>query len=150
MNNSAKPHPLRVTLTPRARAVLCLWAALPGVFAAPFVFWQGLIWGASFCAGWALLVFLLGLRAASFTAELGPRALTIRLGVVFPVRRVLPRRGITSALVFRTPLLRLAGASVLVLFSPGMWAALPGIPARQADLLCGALLAAPPPEEAPS
>ena len=27
-------------LPPRARAVLCVWAAVPGLLCAPFVFWQ--------------------------------------------------------------------------------------------------------------
>ena len=27
-------------LPPRARAVLCVWAAIPGLLCAPFVFWQ--------------------------------------------------------------------------------------------------------------
>ena len=29
-----------VIIPPTGRAVLCVWAAVPGLFAAPFVFWQ--------------------------------------------------------------------------------------------------------------
>ena len=29
-------------IPPKGRAVLCVWAAVPGVFCAPFVFWQSL------------------------------------------------------------------------------------------------------------
>ena len=43
-------------LPPRARAVLCVWAAVPGLLCAPFVFWQSLIAGLCFCAVWGLLV----------------------------------------------------------------------------------------------
>ena len=37
-------------LPPRARAVLCVWAAIPGLLCAPFVFWQSLFAGLCFCA----------------------------------------------------------------------------------------------------
>ena len=57
------------------------------------------------------------------------------------MERVIPRNSITSTLIFRTPLLRLAGACVLVIFTPGMWAVLPGIPLEEADAISGALLA---------
>ena len=39
-------------LPPRARAVLCVWAAIPGLLCAPFVFWQNLFAGLCFCAVW--------------------------------------------------------------------------------------------------
>ena len=39
-------------LPPRARAVLCVWAAIPGLLCAPFVFWQSLFAGLCFCAVW--------------------------------------------------------------------------------------------------
>lgn len=130
-----------VTPTPRGRAVLCVWAALPGAVAAPFLFWQGFWLGCVFCACWAALVFLVWVRACSFVATLGSRTLTLYLGVPFPVERVIPRHSITSALIFRTPLLRLAGACVLLIFTPGMWAMLPGIPLEAADAISAVLLA---------
>ena len=42
-----------VIIPPSGRAVLCVWAAVPGLFAAPFVFWQSLAAGAGFCLLWA-------------------------------------------------------------------------------------------------
>lgn len=129
------------TPTPRGRAVLCVWAAVPGAVAAPFVFWQGFGWGCIFCALWCLLVFGIWVRACSLVANLDPCTLTLYLGVAFPVERVIPRNSITSTLIFRTPLLRLAGACVLVIFTPGMWAVLPGIPLQEADAIGAALLA---------
>lgn len=129
------------TPTPRGRAVLCVWTALPGVLAAPFLFWQGPVWGCAFCALWCVLVFGVWARSCSLVATLDDCTLTLYLGVAFPVERVIPRNSITSTLIFRTPLLRLAGACVLVIFTPGLWAVLPGIPLQEADAIAGALLA---------
>ena len=39
--------------------------------------------------------------------------LTIYAGIAFPVRRVVPRRAVTGVQQFRSPLLRLAGATVV-------------------------------------
>lgn len=79
-------------LPPRARAVLCVWAAIPGLLCAPFVFWQSLFAGLCFCAVWGLLVLALRLRACSFVAALSPRSLTVQAGIAFPVLRQIPRR----------------------------------------------------------
>lgn len=87
-------------LPPRARAVLCVWAAIPGLLCAPFVFWQSLFAGLCFCAVWGLLVLALRLR---------------------------------------TPLLWLAGASVLLVHCPGGLLVLPGVPSVQADTLASIL-----------
>lgn len=77
-------------LPPRARAVLCVWAAVPGLLCAPFVFWQSLIAGLCFCGLWCLLVLALRLRACSFVAALSPRSLTVQAGIAFPVLRQIP------------------------------------------------------------
>ena len=42
-----------VVIPPKGRAVLCVWAAVPGLLAAPFVFWQGILPGLVFAALWA-------------------------------------------------------------------------------------------------
>ena len=113
-------------LPPRARAVLCVWAAIPGLLCAPFVFWQSLIAGLCFCGLWCLLVLALRLRACSFVAALSPRSLTVQAGIAFPV-------------MLRTPLLWLAGASVLIVRCPGGLLVLPGVPSVQADALASIL-----------
>ena len=46
-----------VIIPPTGRAVLCVWAAVPGLFAAPFVFWQSAAAGAGFCLLWGFLVY---------------------------------------------------------------------------------------------
>jgi membrane protein YdbS with pleckstrin-like domain len=136
-------------IPPRGRAVLCIWSALPGVFLAPFLLWQGLGWGLVFCALWAGVVFIVWVRACSFVASLTEHTLTIQLGITFGVRRTMPRRSITALLLFDSPLLRLAGSSVLVVFAPGLWLAIPAIPRVQAKYLHGVLSASNQTEDAP-
>lgn len=135
-------HALRRTalvIPPRGRAVLCGWAAIPGLLTAPFVFWQSAAAGCGFCLVWAGLVFLLRARACSYAAVLGERTLTIYAGIAFPIRRVLPRRAVTSIQQLRSPLLRLAGASVLLISAPGARVVIPAVPADQAAALAHAL-----------
>lgn len=126
-------------LPPRARAVLCVWAAIPGLLCAPFVFWQSLFAGLCFCVVWGLLVLALRLRACSFVAALSPRSLTVQAGIAFPVLRQIPRRAVTGVQLLRTPLLWLAGASVLLVHCPGGLLVLPGVPSVQADALASIL-----------
>ena len=54
----------------RARRVLCVWAAVPGLVCAPFAFWQSVWAGAVFCVIWAALVALVRARCCSFVAAL--------------------------------------------------------------------------------
>lgn len=133
-----------IVIQPRGRAVLCVWAAMPGLLLAPFVFWQSIWAGGVFCAVWAALVFLVRARACSFAAVLGARTLTVYSGIALPLRQVLPRRAVTGVQQLRTPLLRLAGASVLLIAAPGTRLLLPAVPAAQAGALAHALA-----EEAP-
>ena len=133
-----------IVIQPRGRAVLCVWAAVPGLLLAPFVFWQSIWAGGVFCAVWAALVFLVRARACSFAAVLGTRTLTVYSGIALPLRQVLPRRAVTGVQQLRTPLLRLAGASVLLIAAPGARLLLPAVPAAQAGALAHALA-----EEAP-
>ena len=117
-----------VIIPPTGRAVLCVWAAVPGLFAAPFVFWQSVAAGAGFCLLWGFLVYCLWARACSFAAVLGERTVTVYSGVA-------PRRAVTSVRLLRTPLLRLGGVSLLIVAAPGAKLFLPAIPAQQAGLL---------------
>ena len=128
-----------IIIPPKSRAVLCIWAAVPGLLAAPFVFWQGLLPGLVFAVLWGGLVFLVRARACSFAAVLGAHTLTAYSGIVLPVRQVFPRRAVTGIQQLRTPLLRLAGASVLIISAPGSRMILPAVPAAQAGALAHAL-----------
>lgn len=122
-------------IPPKARAVLCVWAVLPGLVCAPFVFWQSLLFGGLFCLLWAGAVFLLWARACSFAAVLTPGSLVVHAGAAFVVTRQVPRRAVTGVQLLRTPLLWMAGGSVLIVRCPGTQLLLPGVPAAQADAL---------------
>lgn len=128
-----------LVIPPRGRAVLCVWAGVPGLVCAPFVFWQSIAAGCIFCALWAGLVFAAWARACSFTAVLTARNTAVRAGIAVPITRQLPRRAVTGVWMLRTPLLWLAGCSVLVVRCPGAQLILPGVPARQAQALAAAL-----------
>ena len=129
-----------LVIPPKGRAVLCIWAAAAGLFLAPFAFWQSVPAGAVFCLLWAVLTALLRARACSYAAVLGEHTLTIYAGIAFPVRRVVPRRAVTGVWALRTPLLWLAGCSVLVVRGPGVQLFLPGVDALQAQALAAVLL----------
>lgn len=122
-------------IPPRGRTVLCVWLAGPGLLAAPFAFWQSLAAGLIFCLLWCALVGLLYARMCSFAAVLGQQSLTVYAGVSLPTRQVVPRRAVTSVYQLRTPLMRLAGVSLLVVSTPGGRLWLPAVPAAQAGLL---------------
>ena len=83
-------------IPPRGRAVLCCWAAIPGLLVAPFVFWQSLPAGVVFCLLWAALVAVVYQRACSYAAALGAETLTVYSGIVFPLRRAIRRRAVTG------------------------------------------------------
>ena len=63
----------------------------------------------------------------------------MQAGIAFAVTRQLPRRAVTGVQLLRTPLLWMAGGSVLVVRSPGGQLLLPGVPSVQADALCAIL-----------
>ena len=123
-------------IPPRGRAVLCCWAAIPGLLAAPFVFWQSLPAGVVFCLLWAALVAVVYQRACSYAAALGAETLTVYSGIAFPLRRAIRRRAVTGLFRLRT---RLAGGSVVVITAPGTRLILPAVPAEQAAALTHAL-----------
>ena len=132
-----------LVLPPAARRVLCLWAAVPGILCAPFAFWQGPVPGVIFCVLWAVLVGVIRIRACSFVAVLHQQDVTLLAGITFPVLRQIPRRAVTGVQLLRTPLLWLAGCTVLIVRSPGLFLVLPGIPVEQAAALAAVLMEEP-------
>lgn len=129
-----------LVIPPRARAVLCVWAGVPGIVCAPFLFWQSIPAGCVFCALWAALVFEVWVRACSFATFLTPRDLAVQSGIAVPLARQLPRRAVTGVWALRTPLLWMAGCSLLIVRGPGVQMLLPGVPAPQAQALTEVLM----------
>ena len=127
-------------IPPKGRAVLCFWAAVPGVFCAPFVFWQSIFAGCVFCALWAGLVFAVWVFGMTAIAALTAQNTTVRAGIAVPVTRQLTRSAVTGVWALRTPLLWLAGCSVLVVRGPGVQLFLPGVDALQAQALAAVLM----------
>ena len=85
-------------------------------------------------------VFAAWARACSFTAVLTARNTAVRAGIAVPITRQLPRRAVTGVWTLRTPLLWLAGCSVLVVHGPGVQLFLPGVDALQAQALAAVLM----------
>ena len=129
-----------LVIPPKGRAVLCCWAAVPGVLCAPFVFWQSAAAGCGFCALWAGFVFAVWARCCSFVALLTAGHTAVRAGIAVPIVRQLPRRSVTGVWMLRTPLLWLAGCTVLVVRGPGAHLVLPGIDAPAAQALAAVLM----------
>ena len=127
-------------LPPKARRVLCLWAAVPGVLCAPFAFWQSVLAGCLFCLLWAALVTVIWVRACSFVATLREQNITMQVGVAFPILRQIPRRAVTGVQLLRTPLLWMCGCTVLIVRSPGLFLVLPGVLVEQASALAAVLM----------
>lgn len=128
-----------LVIPPKGRAVLCVWATVPGLLLAPFVFWRSVWAGAVFCLIWAALVAGVRVRACSFVAALTEETLTVYAGVAFPARQAVPCRRVTGTRLVRTPLARLAGVSLLLVEAPGVRLFLAAVPARQAEQLAALL-----------
>lgn len=85
-----------LVLPPRARRVLCVWAAVPGLVCAPFAFWQSVWAGTVFCAVWAAMVALVRARCCSFVAALTADSVTVQSGIAIPVLHRIPAAQATA------------------------------------------------------
>lgn len=131
MEPTASPVPA-LTVPPRGRTLLGVWAAVPGALLAPFVFWRGMGAGLLFCLLWAGLTAAVWVRACSFVAVCNGATLTVYVGIAFPVRRAVLCRAVTGVHLVRTPLAQLAGVSLLAVETAGARLVLPAVPAQQA------------------
>jgi len=129
-----------LVIPPHGRAVLCVWAAVPGVMGAPFAFWRGIFTGVVFCALWAALAAGVWVRACGFAAALNERTLTVYVGVTFTAQRAIPRRAVTGVRCFCTPLMYLAQVRLLLVEAPGARVLLPAVRAEQAEQLAALLV----------
>ena len=130
-----------LVLPPRARRVLCVWAAVPGLVCAPFAFWQSV---------WAGAVFL---RCMGGAGGACPGALLQLCRRPDDRQRHGTVRGwlslcCTASRAGRSPGCSCCaphccgrqGCTVLLVRSPGLQLVLPGIPAAQATALAAVLM----------
>ena len=119
--------------------MLCVWAAVPGVFCAPFVFWQSCLPGVFSVPCGRALCSPRGQEPAALPQCSPPGTLPCGPVSPFPSLGSFPA-GRDWRVDLRTPLLWLAGCSVLVVHGPGVQLFLPGVDALQAQALAAVLM----------
>lgn len=124
----------------RGAAVVGVWcAALGGLVCLPF-------WKSRFLPTLAALALWLAVcfgvvapRLASGTVRLGGNHLTLRRGKLFLTTRRIPLRFVTGCQIIQTPLQRLSGTCIFLLFTSGCTAAAPGLLRADAEALSARL-----------
>lgn len=128
------------TLNPAGIKVVGLWVFLPGLVAAPFLFWQGFWIGAVFLCLWLVFALLLvPARLGSTQGSLSLGELRLSQGILFKHRQRIPTRFVAGTNRLETPLLRACGSCVLLVYTSGTVLILPGISSDVADQLIRAL-----------
>ncbi len=124
----------------RGAAIVSAWfAALGALVSLPF--WRGAF--APTLAAllvWFFLCFgALAARLASCVLRVGAHHLTLRRGLLFPVTRRVPLRFITGSAILQTPLQRLTGTCLFVLYAGGCTTVMAGARRADAEALCARL-----------
>lgn len=124
-----------VVLLRRGRLVLAAWAALPCALLALPGFRLGPGWGLLLCG----LAAALGLAAwawgCSFAAAATGSTLRLYTGLFFLRERRIPQAAVCGCTQLATPLLRLAGCRMLLLYTPGRVHMLPVLARPDAEWL---------------
>ena len=123
---------MEYTVPRRGAAVVSAWfAGLGALLSLPF--WKNffvttlmtlLLW-AAVCFG------VLAPRLSSDVLRVGAHHLSLRRGLLFPVTRRVPLRFLTGCHILQSPLQRMTGTCVLLLYSSGVTTIAPGM--RRAD-----------------
>lgn len=131
---------MEYAVTRRGAALVGLWGALAGC-AVSTPFWRLSFPGALLgLACWlALCGCVLVVRLSSCRVRVGCHHLTVRTGLLFLSTKRFPLRFITGCHIWQSPLQRATGTCVLLLFSSGTSALLPGLRLRDAECLAAAL-----------
>lgn len=116
----------------RGAAIVSAWAALLGVpvslplwrLGAPAAFTLLFLWMA-LCFG------ALSARLASGVLRVGAHHFTLRRGRLFPVTRRVPLRFVTGCSILQSPLQRMTGTCLLLLYASGCTTLVAGL--RRAD-----------------
>lgn len=104
----------------RGSAVIGLWAiVLCALLCAPFWHSAFLPTLAVFCIGGALLFLLTAVHFSTCKVRCGVHHLTMRRGILYTVTRRVPLRFITGCQILRSPLQRITGTCLLLLFASG-------------------------------
>jgi len=132
---------MEYTVPRRGAAIVSAWFAAAGILLS-LPFWNGgfaatlgalLVW-------FALCFGALAARLASCVLRVGAHHLTLRRGLLFPVTRRVPLRYITGCHILQTPLQRMTGTCVLVLYASGCITVMPGAKRADAEALCTRLV----------
>ncbi len=127
---------LRFTTNARGVKVIALWLLVPGAVLTPFLFWQSFWLGLLFCAVWLFLCLVcLPLRLSSFRGSVSLGEVRVSRGILFKTHRRIPTRFVTGVNRVRTPLLRAANCSFLIVYTSGTLLLLPAIGDDVADRL---------------
>lgn len=131
---------MEIRCCPAGILVTALWWCLPGLALCPFVFWQSAAAGVVFLLGWCGAAFLIcQVRLGSLQGRLHAGELRVRRGVLFCTEQRMPTRFVSGVTRIDTPLLRRAGASLVILRSPAGTVLLPALEAPLARRLEAAL-----------
>ncbi|MBD5101731.1 MAG: PH domain-containing protein [Subdoligranulum sp.] len=131
---------MEYTVPRRGAAVVSAWFALLGALLS-LPFWKNffvstlmtlLLWTAV-CFG------ILAPRLSSCVLRVGGHHLTLRRGLLFPVTRRVPLRFLTGCHIVQSPLQRMTGTCVLLLYSSGVTTIAPGVRRADAEALAALL-----------
>ena len=124
---------MEIRCCPAGVLVTGLWWCVPGLALAPFVFWQSWLAGLFFLPGWCGAALLIcRVRLGSLRGRLRAGELGVRRGVLFCTEQRMPTRFISGVTRIETPLLRRAGACLVVVHSPAGALLLPALEAGDA------------------
>lgn len=132
---------MEYTVPRRGAAVVSLWFAALGALllllflnvSVPALLAALLVW-------FALCFGALSARLASCVLRVGAHHFTVRRGLLFPVTRRVPLHFLTGCHIVQTPLQRMTGTCVMILYASGCTTVLPGARRADAEALCARYL----------
>ena len=136
---------MEIRIRTSGSTVVGFWFCLLGAGLSAFVFWQSILAGLIFLAGWCgASMGICRLRGASVRGRLTGSEIEVSRGLFFKTVRRLPTRFISGVYRLDTPLLRRARASIVLVYSPAGVLLLPGMDAQDAARLELALMGGRP------
>ncbi len=131
---------MEYTVPRRGAAVVSAWLAGLGAL----LVW--LFWRDDFAFALPVLVFwtavcfgIVSPRLSSYVLRVGGHHLSLRRGLLFPVTRRVPLRFVTGCHMVQSPLQRMTGTCVFLLYSSGVTTVVPGMRRADAEALAAML-----------